>query len=52
MRLTMARYEIMICDLHEIQMRALDLWSNPTDCRTSWIQASGVHFNNHSSADW
>jgi hypothetical protein len=25
MRLTMARYEIMICDLHEIKMRALDL---------------------------
>jgi len=24
-RLTMARYEIMICDLHEIQMRASDL---------------------------
>jgi len=25
MRLTMARYEFMVCDLHEIQMRALDL---------------------------
>jgi hypothetical protein len=25
MRLTMARYEIMVCDLHAIQMRAFDL---------------------------
>jgi len=25
MRLTMARYEFMVCDLHAIQMRAFDL---------------------------
>jgi hypothetical protein len=25
MRLTMARYEIVVCDLHAIQMRAFDL---------------------------
>jgi hypothetical protein len=31
MRRTMARYEIVICDLHSIRMRAFDLLANPTD---------------------
>ena len=33
MRLTMTRYEIVVCYMHAIQTRAFDLYSNPTDAR-------------------